>query len=108
MSKATAGQRLSDRQRIDWLRLIRTENVGPATFRDLINRFGSAENALAMLPELVTLGRRGEAAAHSERGRSRGRTRDRRQSMAHASWRSASRTIRRCCGAWISRRRSLP
>ena len=56
MSKATAGQRLSDRQRINWLRLIRTDNVGPATFRDLINRFGSAENALAMLPELVTSG----------------------------------------------------
>src|SRR4051812_27529191 len=56
MSKAPAGQRLSDRQRINWLRLIRTENVGAATFRDLINRFGSAENALAMLPELVTSG----------------------------------------------------
>ena len=56
MSKATAGQRLSDRQRIHWLRLIRTENVGPATFRDLINRFGSAETALEMLPELVTSG----------------------------------------------------
>jgi len=56
MSKAGAGQRLSDRQRIHWLRLIRTENVGPATFRDLINRFGSAENALEMLPELVTSG----------------------------------------------------
>ena len=56
MSKATAGQRLSDRQRINWLRLIRTDNVGPATFRDLINRFGSAENALAILPELVTSG----------------------------------------------------
>jgi len=56
MSKAGAGQRLSDRQRIHWLRLIRTENVGPATFRDLINRFGSAETALEMLPELVTSG----------------------------------------------------
>lgn len=50
------GPRLSDRQRIHWLRLIRTENVGPATFRDLINRFGSAETALAMLPELVMSG----------------------------------------------------
>ena len=44
---------LSDAQRIAWLRLIRTENVGPATFRDLINHCGSADNALAMLPEIV-------------------------------------------------------
>jgi DNA processing protein len=47
---------LSDRQRLSWLRLIRTENVGPATFRDLINRFGSADNAIAMLPELTLSG----------------------------------------------------
>ena len=53
---AAGGARLSDRQRLGWLRLIRTENVGPATFRDLINRFGSAESALAMLPYLVRFG----------------------------------------------------
>jgi DNA processing protein len=47
---------LSDRQRLSWLRLIRTDNVGPATFRDLINRFGSADNAIAMLPELTLSG----------------------------------------------------
>jgi DNA processing protein len=55
MSEA-AGPRLSDRQRLAWLRLIRTPNVGPATFRDLINRFGSAETALEMLPELMANG----------------------------------------------------
>ncbi|MGC4025824.1 MAG: DNA-processing protein DprA [Mesorhizobium sp.] len=47
---------LSDRQRVQWLRLIRTSNVGPASFRDLINRFGSAEAALEMLPELAARG----------------------------------------------------
>lgn len=55
----TSGDRppqLTDRQRRDWLRLIRTENVGPATFRDLINRFGSAHAALEMLPELTMRG----------------------------------------------------
>ncbi len=51
-----AGPRLSDRQRLNWLRLIRTPNVGPATFRDLINRFGSAESALENLPELALSG----------------------------------------------------
>ena len=53
---AAGALRLSDRQRISWLRLIRTDNVGPATFRDLINRFGSAETALEMLPELMRSG----------------------------------------------------
>ncbi len=51
-----AGPRLSDRQRLAWLRLIRTPNVGPASFRDLVNRFGSAEIALEMLPELAISG----------------------------------------------------
>ena len=33
---------LTDAQRLDWLRLIRSERVGPRTFRGLINRFGGA------------------------------------------------------------------
>ncbi|TWG99060.1 DNA processing protein [Mesorhizobium sp. J18] len=56
MNAQTEGRRLTDHQRIAWLRLIRTENVGPATFRDLIDRFGSAEAALEMLPELSRMG----------------------------------------------------
>ncbi|WJH39705.1 DNA-processing protein DprA [Aliirhizobium terrae] len=50
------GIALTERQRIAWLRLIRSDNVGPATFRQLINHCGSAENALAMLPELSRRG----------------------------------------------------
>ncbi|MBB3446296.1 DNA-processing protein DprA [Rhizobium sp. BK379] len=50
------GIALTERQRIAWLRLIRSDNVGPATFRDLINHFGSAEAALSMLPELSARG----------------------------------------------------
>jgi DNA processing protein len=50
------GIRLSDRQRLNWLRLIRSENVGPVTFRDLITHFGSAGDALQMLPELMYRG----------------------------------------------------
>ncbi|MGF0536393.1 DNA-processing protein DprA [Agrobacterium sp. ES01] len=50
------GIALTDRQRIAWLRLIRSDNVGPATFRDLINHFGTAETAIAMLPELSRRG----------------------------------------------------
>nr|WP_319485356.1 DNA-processing protein DprA [uncultured Cohaesibacter sp.] len=48
--------RLSEKQRFNWLRLIRCENVGPATFRDLINHFGSAEKALEALPDLSRKG----------------------------------------------------
>jgi DNA processing protein len=48
--------RLSDRQRLNWLRLIRTPNVGPVSFKALIDRFGSAETALEMLPELMISG----------------------------------------------------
>lgn len=54
--------RLNDRQRLNWLRLIRTPNVGPASFRDLINRFGSAEAALEALPELALAGGAGRIA----------------------------------------------
>lgn len=56
MSAPVTGPRLSERQRLAWLRLIRTPNVGPASFRELINRFGSAEAALEMLPELMISG----------------------------------------------------
>ena len=48
-----AGLVLSDRQRLDWLRLIRTEGVGPRSFRGLLNRFGGAADALAALPDLA-------------------------------------------------------
>src|SRR5438309_333676 len=45
--------RLSDEQRLDWLQLIRCENVGPRTFRTLLNRCGGAGPALEALPELI-------------------------------------------------------
>jgi hypothetical protein len=43
---AEPGLRFTDAQRFDWLRLWRTESIGPRTFRILINRFGSACAAL--------------------------------------------------------------
>lgn len=49
-------ERLSSAQRVSWLRLIRTDNVGPSTFRTLINRFGSADEALDSLPRLMQRG----------------------------------------------------
>jgi DNA processing protein len=47
---------LSDKERLAWLRLIRTDNVGPITFNRLIERFGSAEKALNALPDLAKRG----------------------------------------------------
>ncbi|EJF82845.1 DNA-processing protein DprA [Bartonella rattimassiliensis] len=47
---------LTDRQRLSWLRLLRSENVGAVSFRNLINHYKTAENALAALPELSRKG----------------------------------------------------
>lgn len=50
----------TDRERLDWLRLIRSENVGPVTFRTLIERLGDASAALEALPRLARRGGRAE------------------------------------------------
>jgi DNA processing protein len=47
---------LTDAERLDRLRLIRSDNVGPRTFRSLLDHFGSAREALAALPELAQRG----------------------------------------------------
>lgn len=49
---------LTDAQRRDWLRLARTENVGPVTFAQLVGRFGEPALALAALPDLARRGGR--------------------------------------------------
>ena len=56
MSKADEGMRLTDEQRLDWLRLIRSDNVGPRTFRALVNNYGGARAALSALPGLARRG----------------------------------------------------
>ncbi|MBL8564443.1 MAG: DNA-protecting protein DprA [Hyphomicrobiaceae bacterium] len=47
---------LDHEQRVACLRLIRSDNVGPVTFRELVNHYGGADAALAALPELVRRG----------------------------------------------------
>ena len=47
------GVNLSSEQRIDWLRLIRTDGIGPATFRQLLDKFGDADEAIAQAPALA-------------------------------------------------------
>jgi len=47
---------LNDEQRLDWLRLIRSENVGPRTFHDLVKYYGGVGPALTALPGLARRG----------------------------------------------------
>lgn len=51
-------KQLSDGERLDRLRLIRSENIGPVTFRRLMARFGTASAAIEALPALASRGGR--------------------------------------------------
>jgi DNA processing protein len=44
---------LSDQERLSWLRLTRTDTIGPATFHKLIKRYKTATRALEELPKLT-------------------------------------------------------
>lgn len=55
----TARRTLQESERLAWLRLARTESIGPASFAGLIARFGDAREALKEAPRLA---RRGGAA----------------------------------------------
>ncbi|NDE89560.1 MAG: DNA-protecting protein DprA [Alphaproteobacteria bacterium] len=44
---------LTDEERLNWLRLIRTEHVGPITFYKLLERFGSVDSAIRNAPDLA-------------------------------------------------------
>jgi len=50
------------------LRLVRTESVGPLTYRRLLARFPKAEDALAAVPELARMGGRETAPRIASRG----------------------------------------
>jgi DNA processing protein len=47
---------LSDEQRLAWLQLIRSDNVGPRTFAWLLRQYGDARSAIEALPELSRRG----------------------------------------------------
>ncbi len=59
MHDRTPSASLSDTERLNRLRLIRSDNIGPRTFRALLRHCGDAAAALDRLPELS---RRGGAA----------------------------------------------
>jgi hypothetical protein len=54
---------LTDAERLDRLRLIRSDNVGPRTFNSLLHHFGNARAALENCPIW-----RGAAALHARDG----------------------------------------
>lgn len=56
MNDGRSSVQLSDEQRLDWLRLIRSQNIGPRTFRALLNHCGGARAALEELPALARRG----------------------------------------------------
>jgi len=51
-------RKLNYKEKIDYLRLARTENVGPITFHQLIRKFGTADIALNAIPSLASKGGR--------------------------------------------------
>jgi DNA processing protein len=56
---------LSDEERIDWLRLARTDGIGPTTFHRLLRTYGSAKVALAAAPEIAKRAGRASIQVHS-------------------------------------------
>ncbi|MGE5266759.1 MAG: DNA-processing protein DprA [Deltaproteobacteria bacterium] len=59
--------KLDPEQRLACLRLIRSDNVGPVAFRELINHYGGAVQALEALPELARRGGRAIRICPSDR-----------------------------------------
>ena len=56
MDASNQPTKLTDAERVDRLRLIRSDNVGPRTFRSLLHHCGNARAALARLPDLAKRG----------------------------------------------------
>lgn len=51
-----AGRPLSDGEKCDWLRLIRSAHLGPVTFHNILRYYGSAAKAIERLPEMAQRG----------------------------------------------------
>jgi DNA processing protein len=52
LNRGLAARELDPQERLDWLRLTRTETIGPVTFYALLRCFGSARAALDAVPRL--------------------------------------------------------
>ena len=56
LNPRSAASLVSDQERLAWVQLYRTKNVGVVTFQKLLSRYGSALKALEALPELSKRG----------------------------------------------------
>src|SRR5438876_10550395 len=63
-----AARELDPQERLDWLRLCRTETIGPVSFYAMLRRFGSARAALEALPQLARRGERSKSVTAMPRG----------------------------------------
>ena len=54
MTRAHESQHQLDRERLSRLQLVLSENVGPATYYQLLGAFGSATSAISALPDLAS------------------------------------------------------
>jgi len=68
LRQALAARELDPQERLDWLRLCRTETIGPISFYAMLRRFGSARAALEVLPRLARRGERARTVAAITRG----------------------------------------
>ncbi len=90
------GVRLTEEQRLDWLCLIRSDNVGPRTFRALVNHYGGARAARRRSPVLPAAAARAAPPASIPATTASASSRRRKRS-AWLSSRSESRNIRAGC-----------
>lgn len=51
-----ASRTLSDNEKRDWLRLIRSAHLGPVTFHNILRYYGSAAKAIERLPDMAQRG----------------------------------------------------
>ncbi len=49
---------LNEKEKLEWLQLIRSENIGPRTFFDLLKFYGSPAKAVAAIPAIAAKGGR--------------------------------------------------
>ncbi|MFL0356886.1 DNA-processing protein DprA [Erythrobacter sp. GH1-10] len=62
-----SGQALSQPEAFARIRLLRSPNIGPVSYTQLLARFGTAEAALEALPDLARKGKGGYTPAHADR-----------------------------------------
>src|SRR6201993_2282057 len=68
LRQALAARELDPQERLDWLRLCRTDTIGPISFYAMLRRFGSARAALGIVPPLARRGERTKTVTPVTRG----------------------------------------